>query len=713
MSPQEALKHYFKIEQFRHNQADIVDAILAGDDVMVVMPTGGGKSLCYQLPALILPGVTLVVSPLISLMKDQVDSLADLDIPATYINSSLSAQEMELRMAQILKKEFKIVYVAPERFKSQWFLQVLKSVGVSFFAIDEAHCISQWGHDFRPDYVKLSEAINFLGRPIVGTFTATATPDVQADIIKNAGLRDPKIFVSGFKRPNLELRVAHASKDSEKYAHLSKLIEQEKTGIIYCATRKRVEKVADILKMWDCSFVAYHAGLSDGEREEAQNKFMYGEVDIAVATNAFGMGIDRSNIRFVAHMEMPGTIEAYYQEVGRAGRDGKHSVCELYFGFADKRVQEFFIEGSNPSKAFIEKVYLQLVRDADFHNEIKMSIEDLAERIGKGTNSMAVTTSLSHLARANIIDRFDIPGQRIRGTRLLDPDLSPKNLPLDFQFLKAKEDRDFSKLDSVIKFSNSLGCRQEWILRHFGESSTEPCLLCDQCKLDTPAAKRPLTEDELIILKKALSGVARMSYKNSNGTWKARFGKGKIMQMLAGSKSQWIVDSSIQSLSTYGILKDLSKNFLDDLFKELERSGLLEADTSDSKFPLITLSQLGNDVMLGRQSICLHWPTSNSALAYCPPKEVKKQSLDSCVDAKLYELLRQTRSDIAKATRNARLFTILSNKTLEHLAALKPLTIEDAAKVPGIGPAKSKSIVPKFLETIENYLNSQNLEISA
>lgn len=703
---QDALARNFKLSDFRNNQEAIIHAVLEREDVLVVMPTGGGKSLCYQLPSLLLDGVTVVVSPLISLMQDQVDALERLGISVTLINSTLSVAELNERFRNIYEGVYKLIYIAPERFRSNRFVDALKQVKVSLFAIDEAHCISQWGHDFRPDYLWLGSAIENVGRPPIIALTATATPVVQEDIVRSLRLKEPKCFVSGFARPNLELRVINADKDAEKYAHLGKLIESQKKGIIYCATRKRVEKVAAVLATWDCSLVTYHAGLSDDERKRAQNKFIQGTADIAVATNAFGMGIDRSDIRFVAHFEIPGSLEAYYQEVGRAGRDGHPSICELYYSYADKRIQEFFIEGSNPSKEMIKSVYQQLVRLADIHNEIHLSIDDLAEYVGQGKNSMAVGTSLSLLARGGLIDRFDIPQKRIKGTRLLDPDLNPNMLPLDYSALLEKENRDREKLETVIRFATSVNCRQQWILNYFGEQEADCCNICDHCKQSGSIARREPLPEELVIVQKALSGVARMSFKNASGNWQARFGRGKIIQMLLGSKDKDLLNAGLDKLSTYGMLSHLTKDYLNSLFKELERIGLLQVTTSNN-LPLITLTLNGASVMLGKQLFAIVWPEVKQWVNSVTKKAVIEKTEDLSVDAGLYEALRMERSRLAQQMENPRLFMVLSNKSLQYLASRRPRTVEEARDIPGIGPVKSHTVLPKFLKVINNYLGVQ------
>ncbi|HYY59493.1 MAG TPA: ATP-dependent DNA helicase RecQ, partial [Pyrinomonadaceae bacterium] len=307
-----ALHTYFGFEEFREGQREVISAILEGLDTVVVMPTGGGKSLCYQLPALMKEGATVVVSPLIALMKDQVDALHARGLPATFINSSISFEEQKARLGGLRRGEYKLVYVAPERFRSSHFVETLRTATIALFAVDEAHCISQWGHDFRPDYLRLREAIEQIGRPQIAALTATATPHVRADIIEQLALRDPRAFVSGFDRPNLTINVVHTQKEPEKIAHIKALASSHEggSGIIYASTRKAVEQVTARLRSAGLSLVAYHAGMDEAERTRAQDDFMAGRAQMIVATNAFGMGIDKPDIRFVAHYQMPGSIEA-------------------------------------------------------------------------------------------------------------------------------------------------------------------------------------------------------------------------------------------------------------------------------------------------------------------------------------------------------------------------------------------------------------------
>jgi RecQ family ATP-dependent DNA helicase len=399
-----ALHKYFGFEDFREGQREVVHAILEGRDTVVVMPTGGGKSLCYQLPALMKEGATVVVSPLIALMKDQVDALHARGLPATFINSSITFEEQKARINSVRRGEYKLVYVAPERFRSAHFVETLRTAQIALFAVDEAHCISQWGHDFRPDYLRLRAAVEQIGRPQIAALTATATPHVRADIIEQLALRDPRAFVSGFDRPNLSINVMQTQKEREKITHIKALASRHAggSGIIYTSTRKAVEQVTARLRAAGLNLVAYHAGMDDAERTRAQEEFMTGRTQMIVATNAFGMGIDKPDIRFVAHYQMPGSIEAYYQEIGRAGRDSQLATCALLFNYADKRTQDYFIEGSYPPPDVVARVYQALC--ATNQKKIELSVSEIATRAGI-RNEMAVQSALIILEKAGHIER--------------------------------------------------------------------------------------------------------------------------------------------------------------------------------------------------------------------------------------------------------------------------------------------------------------------
>lgn len=340
------LKQYFGYSSFRPGQHEVIQTLLDGRDCLAIMPTGAGKSICFQLPALMMPGVTLVISPLISLMKDQVDSLVNQEIPATYINSQCTFEEVKARFAAIRAGRIKLVYISPERLENQFFTAFMQTLPISMFIIDEAHCVSQWGHDFRPSYCTVRDWIAALPqRPVVGAFTATATEKVKHDMMSLLGLQKERIFIGGFDRPNLYFRVVHAKAKMEfTLSYIAK--HKEDSGIIYAATRKEVDRICDELNRRGIKAGRYHAGLSDEMRRSMQEAFTYDKIQVIVATNAFGMGIDKSNVRYVIHYQMPKNIESYYQEAGRAGRDGAPGDCILLFNRQDIMIQKFLIEQS-------------------------------------------------------------------------------------------------------------------------------------------------------------------------------------------------------------------------------------------------------------------------------------------------------------------------------------------------------------------------------
>lgn len=379
------LQQYFGYENFKDGQREVIEHILNNKDVLAIMPTGAGKSICYQLPSLIFDGVTIVISPLISLMKDQVDTLSETGIEAAFINSSLSAKKLENVIENAKLGRYKLIYVAPERLDSDSFLLLLQSIKVSLVAIDEAHCVSQWGHDFRPSYTRIANITNYLpDRPVMAAFTATATPQVKSDIINLLELKKPFALTTGFDRDNLYFEVV---KPAKKLVYLLDFLKdnKNKTGIIYASTRKTVESVTDKLNSKNFSATSYHAGLSEKTRTKNQEDFLYDRVRIMVATNAFGMGIDKSNISYVVHYNMPKNMESYYQEAGRSGRDGENADCILLFSAADIVTNKFLIElgGENVDKA---NDYQKLNEIVDYCNTDKCLRKYILEYFGeKGT----------------------------------------------------------------------------------------------------------------------------------------------------------------------------------------------------------------------------------------------------------------------------------------------------------------------------------------
>jgi len=399
------MERVFGFREFRPGQEEILEAVFSGEDVLVVMPTGGGKSLCYQLPALIMPGLSLVISPLIALMKDQVDSLRVMDLPAVSIHSLMGIGEQEETLKRIARGDYKIVYASPERLRNGSFLSAIKKCSVSLVAVDEAHCISQWGHDFRPDYLRIARCLEWLGRPQTMALTATATGRVRGDIIEQLKLRAPRQFVTGFDRKNLFFEVIQARNSKEKVRLLADRIERLRgAAIVYAGTRKSVESIVRALDREDIEALGYHAGMEDDERNRIQEAFMEGRSDLIVATNAFGMGIDRSDIRQVIHYQIPGTVEAYYQECGRAGRDGEASSCILLFSPSDRRLQEFFIEMNYPAREIILAVYQALLQRSE--DPVWLTYREMGLLCDPAVEEMAVASSLKILEEAEIVHRL-------------------------------------------------------------------------------------------------------------------------------------------------------------------------------------------------------------------------------------------------------------------------------------------------------------------
>ena len=410
-----ALQKYFGYAVFRDGQREVVEKILKGENILAAFPTGYGKSLCYQLPALMLPGVTVIVSPLISLMKDQVDALREQKIYAVaLLNSSLRWEEYRTELERLERGEIKLLYIAPERFRSRRFLNLLNSHQISLFVIDEAHCISQWGHDFRPSYLALRDAIRDLHPSSIALFTATATPDVREDILNHLEIQPPQAFTRGIERPNLKFSVCEVSMEAEKYSLLDEYLQQPKgKGIVYAGRRRETEEIASHLKKRGHRVDFYHAGREDFERKRVQDRFFddgHDGLDLVIATNAFGMGIDKSNIRYIIHWTMTGTLEQYYQEAGRAGRDGETAHCILFYCPDDRKLHEWFIKESAPNKPDLLKL-LKLIETFSSVGRFRMFAQEELEWLSS-FNEGKIRVGISHLEKLGFLRRlYNIPSK--------------------------------------------------------------------------------------------------------------------------------------------------------------------------------------------------------------------------------------------------------------------------------------------------------------
>ena len=593
-----ALHELFGFDDFREGQRQIAESVVEGVSALAVMPTGAGKSLCYQLPACVIDGVTIVVSPLIALMKDQVESLYAHGIPATCINSSQRWQDQQLRLRGLSEGLYRIVYVAPERFKNRAFLDALAGVKVGLFAVDEAHCISQWGHDFRPDYLELGEVRKSLGEPVTLALTATATPEVQDDIVKQLGIEDARIIVSGFERPNLYFEVQTTHSDEEKYTHTRALLDRYdgESVVIYCATRRQVDELRVRLKHAGYLVGAYHAGLNEKKRDQTQDAFMAGDLPVLVATNAFGMGIDKADVRGIVHFNVPGSVEGYYQEAGRAGRDGEPAHCLLLYSPQDRGVHEFFVETSFPTPEVVAQVWSELRRHGVGTHSL--GPEQIADHINRSSKTAHVHTSsvdasLRLLEQAMHIDfgwRDGFPWIAVRDHS------RARDLRIDWDRVVLRRRIAQRQLDHICRYAVGDGCRQALLLRYFNSQPSfgHTCNTCDACIGAPPftgskRAERIACEDDpTTLVRKILSGIAR-----SNGRADSQL----VAAMLRGSSAHRIQNEGLRRLSTFGILDYLGPASLLEFVNLCERHRLVAANARG----LVSLTEEGVAVMRGDQ----------------------------------------------------------------------------------------------------------------
>jgi ATP-dependent DNA helicase RecQ len=465
----------FGLAQFRPGQEDVIRSIVAGTDTVAIMPTGAGKSLCYQLPALHLPGTTIVVSPLISLMKDQCDKLNELGVTARQVNSTVRDSDVAVILDEIRSGSVDFVFATPERLENPEFMETMRRVRLDLFVVDEAHCLSEWGHDFRPAFLSLSGAIKALGSPTVLALTATATPRVLDDVVRQLRLRNPATFNLGVYRENLRYGVHHTASDLAKQQRLVSLLrEHDGSGIVYVATIKQCEAVGRVLEAEGIAAERYHGRLNAKSRHDTQDRFMAGGLKAIVATNAFGMGIDKPDIRFVVHYDMPGSLESYYQESGRAGRDGEPAECVLLYRLEDRRTHQFFMGGKYPGAEDILGVREALVSlGADEAPASIAQVQASASTVAK----TKVRSVLSMMKDLGVV-------RELRGSkyRLAEKDVSSQAIEDLARQYSARIEGDREKLERMARYAQSARCRWKELLDYFGEADEfERCGICDNC----------------------------------------------------------------------------------------------------------------------------------------------------------------------------------------------------------------------------------------
>lgn len=598
------LKRNFGFDSFRPGQHSIVRDALAGRDVLAIMPTGGGKSLCFQLPAVMQSGVTLVVSPLIALMQDQVRLLTQNGIAATLINSSLDGREIATRLRGTRNGEYKLVYVAPERLlQSEFIGQLLPTLnaehGLTAFVIDEAHCVSEWGHDFRPEYRQLATLRQRFADVPVWAFTATATERVRQDIVEQLALRNPAIHVASFNRANLFYAVK--PKDKRTYDELLTRAGDASAGIVYCMSRKRVDELAQRLQSDGVRALPYHAGLDAEERKRNQDAFIRDDAQVIVATIAFGMGINKPDVRWVVHFDLPRTLESYYQESGRAGRDGDPAQCILYFSAADIRTAEFLIQ------------------------------------------------------------------------QKIDP---VSGEPLEDEQRMARQ-----QLRQVLSYAESAECRRAIQLRYFGEAFEPPCGACDNC-----TSPREI-QDWTTPAQQFLSCIARLAQRRE------RYGAAHIIDILRGSEAQKVIDRGHRSLSVYGIGKDRSIDEWRHLVRNLIHQGLVN-ETQDG-YPVLVLNQDSWSVLRGERKVTI-------AAAAKRERRAKKSSspITSSAHDPLFDRLRALRKQLADEA-GVPPYVIFHDATLREMSQRHVTSLEEFARIPGVGATKLAKYGEAFVSEIQ------------
>lgn len=599
----EKLKHYFGFDTFKGDQEAIIRNLMAGNDTFVLMPTGGGKSLCYQLPSLIMKGTAIVISPLIALMKNQVDvinGMSDEDGVAHYLNSTLNKSAIQQVMDDVKTGRTKLLYVAPESLNKEENLEFFRSFKISFYAIDEAHCISEWGHDFRPEYRNIRPTINKIGNAPVIALTATATDKVRTDIKKSLGIQDAEEFKSSFNRPNLYYEVRQKSRDIERQIIMFIKQHAGKSGIIYCLSRKKVEELAEVLKANDIKAAPYHAGLDTQTRSQTQDDFLMERIDVIVATIAFGMGIDKPDVRFVIHYDIPKSLEGYYQETGRAGRDGGEGKCIVFYSSKDLKKQEKFMEGKPVSEQDIGRQLLQ----------------------------------------------------------------------------------------ETAAYAESSVCRRKMLLHYFGEEyPKDNCGNCDNCLHPKEHIEAKL---QLVIVLKAVSAL------------KENFRQEYVIDFIKGRATDDIVSHKHNGLEEFGAGEDEDEKIWNPVIRQALIAGFLKKDVEN--YGLLKLTPAGKRFIKRPRSFGVVLDA-----VFSDYDEEEAQGGTSVLDPELYQMLVDFRKKVA-ARQELPPYVIFQDVSLEQMATMYPVTLEELQNIQGVGAGKAKRYGKEFCELIKQHCEENGIE---
>jgi ATP-dependent DNA helicase RecQ len=695
MDKHSVLKRYFGYDEFRSGQEELIDALLGGRDALGVMPTGAGKSLCYQIPALLLGGVTLVISPLISLMQDQVGALREAGVAAAFLNSTQGAREQRDVLTCARRGELSILYVAPERLVSPAFASFAQEALVPLVAVDEAHCVSQWGHDFRPSYLAIASFIERLAkRPTIGAFTATATSNVRDDISRSLGLNDPLLKVSGFNRPNLHLAVQRPQdKDAALLAYIQN--RPQCSGIVYCMTRKQVEELCAFLCEEGVTATRYHAGLSEAERRGNQADFIFDRMSVMVATNAFGMGIDKSDVRFVVHYPLPLNLEAYYQEAGRAGRDGEPADCILYYQSKDVPLNRFLIEKTTrgePSEGDEAGPWADDESAVWYEGELF----DFAFETGGGSAD-AASEAAALQARA------------------------------DAQ--ASAQERMFANQElfrQMVFYATGTKCLRRFILEYFGERMEAPCGNCGNCHGSHEE------RDVTIEAQKVVSCVIR-ACNSLRDTTLSGVGQMMICDVLRGKANEKVRRWRLDALSTFGIMADYKPQQLRAIIEFLTAEGYLAM--TDGRYPVLLPGPKASEIVRDRKPVAMLLPAeepkgtaggagakkskaaTGAQRAEALPADAQPVgpgpadelagtagAWESDAEEQLYGLLRQERMRHAKA-QGVPAYIVFSDASLKDMAVRRPLDKSQFMEVKGVGAAKAERYCDSFTAVINAFVD--------